>query len=131
MRKVIIERDPTHENILWIQTPGDNITWDDHHVAWNDLADYATRAESPFYVIFQPTHDIPKGSPLSHMKRLVDIAKSQPNILELVIVLDRSMPLAKMFVRVLAGVFSFGKSVKIVNTLNDAMAVIQDDVSAE
>ncbi len=131
MRKVVIERDPEHENILWIHTPGDNITWNDHHIAWDELVDYATRAEALFYVIFQPTSDIAQGSPIQHMKRLTDIANSQPNIRRLVIVLDRSMPMAKMFARVLAKAFTLGESVKIVSTLDEAMAEIQDDVSAE
>lgn len=99
--------------------------WEVYHKHLDEIDAIAQEATEPFYVIFTPSADLPAGSPIQHMKRVVDIAKRHDKLMLMPIVVPHQMPLAATFANVLNRLVGLDAHTPVVRSYEDALAKIR------
>ena len=97
--------------------------WEKYHEALDDLTHYAAEVTEPFILVFHPAGDVPKGNPMTHMRRIVTMSKTNPKILKTIIVMDNTWIFAKAFVRILSSIMDLEPEVKLVFGMEEARRV--------
>lgn len=120
-----ITPDETYDDIVWGVFEGP--TWNEFHELLLEIEKYTEQRDTPFYLMFQPTIDMPKGAPFPHMRRILEIVNKEPKILHLIVVVRSSMIIAKQFAAIAAKIFPQQmKLASIVTSTEEAYALYQD-----
>lgn len=98
-----VTRDETYRDLVWVRFEGPD--WDDYHALLSALKQFADAADDPFYLVFYPLIDMPAGSPISHMRRLVDFVNNEPTVLHMFAIVPKRMAIAKMFSQMASRIF--------------------------
>lgn len=116
-----VKLDEIHSQIVWwhIIPPA---TWEDLQEA---VAGIKTREEynDAKTLILNIKQDMPKGSPLNHLRVWFSSINQHPTLEHVILIMDRTYPITKTFINLGVKVFS-QKSIDIVDTVDEAMALI-------
>lgn len=111
--------DEQRQQLLWWDL--EKTTWDLFHQNLDEIhAKSIAEDVEPFVVIFRPSNDMPKGSPMPHLQRMIRIC-SHENIIRLIIVAPQSMRFAWAFVSATSRVLGLDKHADIVSTTEEAL----------
>jgi len=115
--------------IYWEFDPVDG--WEGYHQELDQIAERAKNATEPFIIIFEPSGDIPRGNPITHMRRIVQVSKSNKMITRTIIMLESNWFIAKAFANLLNKVMLLEPEVKLVFGIDEARKVYEATLLAD
>lgn len=118
--------DDERPNVLWwtpSNKPGE-WNWEIYHAHLDEIEVIIQERNEPFYVIFKPGADLPQGSPIQHMKRVVDVTRNYDKLMLMPIILPPQMPLAVTFANVLNRLIGIDQYTPIVRSDAEALQKI-------
>ena len=126
----VIYRDEKHPDLVWLKFEGPS--WDEFHELMNQFETWTRETQAPFYLVFYPTIDMPKGSPLPHIRRLIKFLNAEPKIRYMITILPKNMIIAKGFANLATRLFP-GQTMQstIITDVDEVYAIyrkIVDDV---
>lgn len=104
--------------------------WDGYHIELSEVSRIIRENPEPQILIFQPAGDVPRGNPVVHMRRLVNLSKTEPKIIKTIIIMGQDWFIAKAFVNLLSSLMSFEPEVKLVFSMDEARAEHQQTLAA-
>lgn len=111
-------------SVVWEYDPGGG--WEAYHEELDSIVAHAEETKTPFFLIFLPGGDVPKGNPMTHMRRLVQFSKSKGQIIHTIIVMGTTWIVARAFVKTLNRFLSLEPEVKIVFSMEEARQVYSE-----
>ena len=98
-----IKRDEKYPDLVWVTFEGP--AWDDFHTLMEAFEKFTEESPTPFHMVFYPIVDMPKGSPLPHIQRMIRFMNNNPKIEHMITILPRKMIIAKMFANIAMKLF--------------------------
>lgn len=106
--------------LYWVYEP--ETGWYGYNTELDRLMDILSHEAEPVYLILHPQGDIPSGNPIPHMSRIVKIARDDPMLIKVYVIMDSSWSLAKIFANVINRVVGFGTWVELVGSYDEAVS---------
>lgn len=91
----MVYTDETTADLIWVRFDGP--TWTEYHDLLDTFNAYTRSHPTPFCMVFYPTVDMPSGSPLPHIKRMVTMMQQNAKIAHLIVVMPPGMIIAQRF----------------------------------
>lgn len=95
--------DNAHDDLIWMEFDGP--TWDEFHVLVDELAEMTKARTTPYCLIFVPTVDMPKGSPMPHIRRLMNFMDREAKFELMIAVVPKWMRVAAVFTNIVMKMF--------------------------
>lgn len=115
--------DETKPNLLWWDL--EETDWDLFHNHLSEISHIIEDRETPFVVIFRPSGDMPKGSPIVHLKRMIRVC-SHEKVIRLIIVAPQAMRFAWAFVSATSKILGLDQYSDIVTNEEEAIEHYQE-----
>lgn len=117
--------DATHENLVWLEFDGP--TWDSYHILLDEFVKLIREHPTPSCMIFVPAVDMPKGSPMPHIQRMMTLMEREPNFEMMIAVVPAWMRVAAMFAKMMMRVFrhKMPEEQTIAKDREEALAIYQ------
>lgn len=114
-----IYNDSENPNLLWMEF--DTPNWDNYNDLLSELESKLKTDSIVYYLIFVPLIDLPKGSPMPHMQRLLKIADKSPFIDQLIVIIPNWMIMAQTFGQMMLKITGMSDHVVFVKTHEEAL----------
>lgn len=95
--------DPERSDLLWMAFDGQS--WDDFNALLSDLMNLTKDLPEPYCLIFDPAHDMPKGNPLPHIRRMMRYMENEPKFEHMIAIVPGWMKIAATFARLVLQLF--------------------------
>jgi hypothetical protein len=102
-----INQDTENSDLYWVIF--EVASWQEFVLITEDLKTFISEQEHPIYLVFDARSDMPKGNPLVHIKSWLNYVAREPKVLQLILLLHSTQPIAKVFIDVALRVFQRDK----------------------
>ena len=115
-------------SIYWKFNPAEG--WGGFHQELDEIARYANNAKEPFFIIFEPTGDVPKGNPIPPMRRIIQFSKQNSMVIQTIIIMESNWLIAKTFAKLLNKMMSLEPEVQLAFGSDKARSVYEASFAA-
>ena len=124
-----IYRDATYPDLVWMEFNGPS--WEEFHELFAELEAFNSVSDDGYCLAFYPTIDMPRGAPMTHIRRLMSFLNKEKKIVAMITVLPRHMIFAKAFADLATRMFPGATPSSIVNhrdEVHDAYAKLAEKI---
>lgn len=121
MGQITYEHPDWAHAIHWEFNPQDG--WDGFHLGLDEIVNHAENTQEPFFFIFNPAGDVPKGNPIPPMRRIIQFSKKNSMVIQTIIIMDSNWLIAKTFAKLLNKMMSLEPEVKLAFGLDEARKI--------
>lgn len=99
-------------------------TWEDFHLAVDQLKEQAKNATGSFCIIATTTGQMPRGNALSHLKRLIKVVGDYDVIERFVVINHKQNPVGQAFIGMALKLFAGHDKLRIVQSEEEAVSLV-------
>lgn len=128
MGRISYEHPDWVQSVYWEFDPVEG--WDSFHQGLDQLVDHTENCAEPFFLIFHPSGDVPKGNPIPHMRRIIQLSKQNDMVIQTIIIMKSNWLIAQTFAKLLNKLMALEPEVKLVFSVEEAHSVHEKQLTA-